>query len=201
MIICRTPHFAFNLFSVKDRFPFPILRFYYKIKSKVTLRSVSQENAFKKSKKQWKSLQNSEFFFLGAHRGTALLCWVVPLWAPQKSEIHSFGVIFLFLGKKHSLFRVIFTRLKSRICTSLECFYVFNSFKSDHHFALLSMKHMDFQIYCLNRFKQAISTTWKFTYLEFLTCNTCPHQKESRDVMRIIDLQWPWWHQSEEFII
>ena len=30
----------------------------------------------------------------------------------------------------------------------------------------------------LNRFKQAFTSRWKFTYLEFLTCNICPHQKE-----------------------
>ena len=39
----------------------------------------------------------------------------------------------------------------------------------------------------LNRFKQVFSTRWKFTYLEFLTCSTCPHQKKSCDVVRIID--------------
>ena len=44
--------FRFNdRFLVKYRFPFPILRFFYrKITYSVTLRSVSQENAFKKSK-------------------------------------------------------------------------------------------------------------------------------------------------------
>ena len=38
------------------------------------------------------------------------------------------------------------------------------------------------------RFKQAFSTRWKFTYLEFSTCSTCLHQKKSYVVVRIIDL-------------
>ena len=37
------------------------------------------------------------------------------------------------------------------------------------------------------KFKQAFSTRWKFTYLEFSTCSTCLHQKKSY-VVRIIDL-------------
>ena len=31
------------------------------------------------------------------------------------------------------------------------------------------------------------STCRKFTYLEFSTCNTCPHQRKSCDVVKIID--------------
>ena len=43
--------FQLNRFSVKYRFPFPILRVFFTVKSpSVTQRSVSQENAFKKSK-------------------------------------------------------------------------------------------------------------------------------------------------------
>ena len=38
------------------------------------------------------------------------------------------------------------------------------------------------------RFKQAFSTRWKFTYLEFSTCSTCLHRKKSYVVVRIIDL-------------
>ena len=45
--------FRFNLgpnrFSVKYRFPFPILRFFTVKSPSVTQRSVSQENAYKKS--------------------------------------------------------------------------------------------------------------------------------------------------------
>ena len=47
-IICRTPHFVF---SDKYRFLFIILRVFLTVKSpSLTQRSVSQENAFKKSK-------------------------------------------------------------------------------------------------------------------------------------------------------
>ena len=54
LIIYRTPHFLsyflLNRFSGKYRFPFPILQGFFTIKSpSVTQRSVSQENAYKKS--------------------------------------------------------------------------------------------------------------------------------------------------------
>ena len=48
-------------------------------------------------------------------------------------------------------------------------------------FILAGRKHLD-------RCKQAFSTRWKFSYLEFSTCSTCPHQKKSYVVVRIIDL-------------
>ena len=40
-----------------------------------------------------------------------------------------------------------------------------------------------------------------FNSFQFSTCNTCSHQKKSCDVVRIIDILWPRWHQSEEPII
>ena len=54
VMICPTSHLVFNksfFFLVKDRFPCPILRGFFTVKSpSVTQRLVSQENAFKKSK-------------------------------------------------------------------------------------------------------------------------------------------------------
>ena len=48
----------------------------------------------------------------------------------------------------------------------------------------------------LNNFKLTFSTGWKFTYLEFLKCSICPHKKKSCDVVKIIELLWPWWSWS-----
>ena len=52
MIICSTPHFVhlLNQFSIKYRFPFPILVFFTVKSPSVTQRSVSRENAFKRLK-------------------------------------------------------------------------------------------------------------------------------------------------------
>ena len=59
--------FLLDRFSVRCRFPFPILRFFTVKSPGVTQRSASQENAFKKSKKPVGfSLQNyglKEFFY------------------------------------------------------------------------------------------------------------------------------------------
>ena len=50
--LSKAQHISFQLnrFSVKYRFPFPILRGFFTVKSlSVTQRSVSQENAYKKN--------------------------------------------------------------------------------------------------------------------------------------------------------
>ena len=52
-------HLSVNRFSVKYRFLFPILRFFTVKSPSVTQRSISQENAFKKSKNRSPFLRKS----------------------------------------------------------------------------------------------------------------------------------------------
>ena len=69
-------------------------------------------------------------------------------------------------------------------CFVLFCFVLFSSS------SFLSCLFASF-LFCFcfrERFTQAFNTRWKFTYLEFSTCSTCLHQKESYAVVRIIDL-------------
>ena len=69
IVIFVAHHISFlpNRFSVKHKFTFPILSFFTVKSPSVTQRSVSQENAFKKSKKQSpffrKTFFNAKIFF------------------------------------------------------------------------------------------------------------------------------------------
>ena len=85
-------------------------------------------------------------------------------------------VFTLFRVNWHSLVFSLFLHLESIACLAPK-----TRMKLKCKFIRAARKHLD-------RLKQAFSTRWKFTYLEFSTCGTCPHQKKSYDVVRIIDL-------------
>ena len=61
------------------------------------------------------------------------------------------------------------------------CCWNINFLEGEHEADIHDFKYTT---YDLDSFKLTFSFCWKFTYLEFSTWNTCPHQKKSCDVVR-----------------
>ena len=93
----------------------------------------NHSNQVKITPKEWIS------FLGGAHRGTARNKRAVPLWAPPRSEIHSFGVIFTLFGAIFTHFGMIFTLFEGDF-QSIRVIFMLSTLLKSNHFNLFTLR-------------------------------------------------------------
>ena len=74
-----------------------------------------------------------------ARWGTAILFRAVPLWAPPRSEIHSFGVIFTLFGAIFTPFGMIFTLFEGDF-HSIRVVFTLSTLLKSNHFTLFTLR-------------------------------------------------------------